>query len=211
MVPSPSACRAHPYFSANSFLPASCCAHTVFQHEKTWGWWLPIPLPAPLLPYLPALAACTVPDRVVASMLAQNMAGHCLGRHKTMPETRLTLSCYRGPGPARGGEAPLCLGFTAWKDAASPQDLLGDVLRTRGDLARGCCTPIVPVLLGRVQRQTEPVIPVHRRASRACTRREPLPNLPCRQGSWPQGSGQMTSSSRGSLRDFGSSPSQVFS
>lgn len=107
-VPSPNACRAHPYFSANSFLPASRYAHTVFQCEKTWGRWLPIPLPAPLLlPYLPALAACTVPDRAVASMLAQNMAGHCLGRHKTMPETRVTLSCYRGPGPARGGEA-LC-------------------------------------------------------------------------------------------------------
>lgn len=32
---STSACRAHPSFSANSFLPASSSVRAVFQHEKT--------------------------------------------------------------------------------------------------------------------------------------------------------------------------------
>lgn len=112
---------------------------------------------------------------------AQNMPGHCLERDRTMTETRLTLSCYRRPGPVHGpllGEchcrvrrgSTVCLGLMSWKNTVCLQDLLGDELRTGGVLARGCCAPVVPILLGTVQCQTKPVADACRRASLACAR-----------------------------------------
>lgn len=127
---------------------------------------------------------------------------------------RVTASVWTHAGDEMcsvGQGGAVCPGFTAWKDTMSLQDVLGDVLRAGGDLARGCCAPIVPVLLGKVQCQDEPVAPECRRASQACARCEPLPKTPRRQDSRPQGSEKMMGSRRCSLRDTVSSRTQVFS
>lgn len=127
---------------------------------------------------------------------------------------RVTASAWTHAGgdlcSVRQGGA-VCPGLMAWKHTMSLQDVLGDVLRAGGDLARGCCAPIMPVLMGRVQCQTEPVAPGCRRANQACARCEPLPNPPRRQDSWPQGSEKVMGSGSCSLRDTGSSQAQVLS